>query len=100
MRIEHLQYPSGEGAYHCEDGHTLFMNLAPRPIRYVQVQDGKTHTALYQKGELLITPANMPLFVRWEGEENCLQIQLTDAFLKQIAAETFKGGDRLQLKII
>ncbi|NJN20644.1 MAG: helix-turn-helix transcriptional regulator [Leptolyngbya sp. RL_3_1] len=73
------------------------MTLAPRPIHYVQVQDGKTHTGLYQKGDLLITPANTPLFVRWEGEENCLQIQLTDAFLKRIAAETFKGSDRLQL---
>ena len=97
MHIEHLQSPSGEGPYYCESGHTLFMNLTPRPIHYVQVQDGKTHTGLYQKGELLITPADMPLFVRWEGEENCLQIQLTDAFLKRIAAETFKGSDRLQL---
>jgi AraC family transcriptional regulator len=98
MRIEHLQNPPGEGPYHCEGGHTLFMTLASRPIHYVQVQDGKTHTGLYQQGDLLITPANMPLFVRWEGEENCLQIQLTDAFLKRIAGETFQGNsDRLQL---
>ena len=97
LRIEHLQNPPGEGPY-CEGEHTLFMTLAPRPIHYMQVQDGKTHTGLYQAGDLLITPANTPLFVRWEGQENCLQIQLTDVFLKRIAGETFKGNsDRLQL---
>ncbi|MBT9313228.1 helix-turn-helix domain-containing protein [Leptothoe kymatousa] len=99
MRITQLHNAaSGEGPYHCADGHTLFMSLAPRPVHYLQKQDGKTYTGLYQKGELLITPANTPLFVRWEGIENCLQIQLTDAFLKRIAGETFGGnGERLQL---
>jgi AraC family transcriptional regulator len=47
---------------------------------------------------MLITPANTPLFVRWEGNENCLKIQLPDAFLKQVAEETLgKDGDRLTL---
>ncbi len=98
IRVEHLQNPAGEGPYHHEDGHTLFMSLAPRPIYYLQAQADKTHTGLYRKGDLLITPANTPLFVRWEGDENCLQIQLTDQFLKRIATETFNGdADRLQL---
>lgn len=98
MRVTLFQNPSGEGPYHCKDGHTLFMSLAARPVHYVQTQDGKTHTGLYQKEDLLITPANTPLFVKWQGEEHCLQIQLTDLFLKRIARETFNGnGERLQL---
>ena len=98
IRVEHLQNSAGEGVYHGEGQHTLFMSLSPRPIYYLQTQDGKTHTGLYRQGDLLITPANTPLFVRWEGDENCLQIQVGDQFLKQIAEETFKGNsDRVQL---
>jgi AraC family transcriptional regulator len=54
----------------------------------VQVQDGKTHTGVYQQGEMLITPAHTPLLVQWEGDENCLQIQLKPEFLQKIARET------------
>ena len=98
IRITRLITPSGEGHYHCEDGHTLFMTLAPRPIHYLQAQDGKTHTGLYKKGDFSITPANTPLFVRWEGEENCLQIQLTNEFVKSVAQETIQQDcDRIQL---
>lgn len=64
----------------------------------MQVQDGKTYTGLYQRGEILITPANTPLFVRWLGNENCLQIQLTTDFLQSIAQETLdRDSDRLEL---
>ena len=76
----------------------MYLSLAPRPIPYLQAQDGKTHTGLYRKGDLLITPANTPLFVRWEGDENCLQIQLTAQFLKNVARETLQNNcDLLEL---
>ncbi|MGK7887914.1 MAG: helix-turn-helix domain-containing protein [Leptolyngbyaceae cyanobacterium] len=97
IQLEHLQFPPGEGDFQA-DAHTLFVNLTPRPLHYVQKQDGKTHTAFYQQGEMLITPANTPLFVRWEGQENCLQVQLPETFLKRVAEETLgKDGDRLSL---
>ncbi|MEM0980886.1 MAG: AraC family transcriptional regulator [Cyanobacteria bacterium P01_H01_bin.58] len=98
LRVQRLQNPAGEGPYTCKDGHTLFMSLAPRPVYYLQTQDGKTHTGLHQKGDILITPANSPLFTRWEGEEDCLQIQLTAEFLQMVAQETLtKASDRLTL---
>lgn len=98
IRVEQLRNPPGEGPYYQEGEHTLFMSLAPRPIHYLQTQDGKTHTGLYRKGDLLITPAKTPLFVRWEGEENCLQIQLTARFLQSVAKETLQeDSDRLEL---
>lgn len=96
IQLEHLRSPPGEGNFHATAAHTLFVNLTPRPLHYLQQQDGKTHTGLYRQGEMLITPANTPLFVRWEGDENCLQIQLPEAFLKRVAEETLgKNGDRL-----
>ncbi|NER35407.1 MAG: AraC family transcriptional regulator [Oscillatoria sp. SIO1A7] len=98
IQIEHLQFPAGEGNFQSEMAHTLFVNLTSRPLHYLQKQDGKTHTGLYSHGDMLVTPANTPLFVRWEGNENCLQIQLPALFLKQIAEETLgKNGDRLTL---
>ena len=64
----------------------------------MQVQDGRTYTGLYKKGDILITPANTPLFVRWEDEENCLQIQLNSQFIKAIAEQTFnRDPDPIEL---
>jgi len=98
IQIEQLRFPPGEADFQAEAAHTLFVNLTSRPQSYLQKQDGKTHTGLYRHGDMLITPANMPLFVRWEGDENCLQIQLPESFLKQVAEETLgKNGDRLTL---
>ena len=98
ITLQHLQNPAGEGSCCFEAEHALFISLAPRPIEYVQVQDGKTHTGLYQRGDILITPANTPLFVRWSGNENCLQIRLTTEFLQSIARETSnRDPDRLEL---
>ncbi|MEA5463813.1 AraC family transcriptional regulator [Leptothoe sp. PORK10 BA2] len=98
IRIEHLRFPPGEGYFHAKAAHTLFVNLTSRPIHYLQRQDGKIHTGLYRHGDMLITPANTPLFVRWEGNENCLQIQLPASFLQRVAEETLgKDGDRLTL---
>jgi AraC family transcriptional regulator len=47
---------------------------------------------------MLITPAKTPLFVRWEKDENCLQIQLPEVFLKRVAEETLgKNSEHLTL---
>ncbi len=98
LQIEHLRFLPGEGDFQADAAHTLFVNLTPRPLHYLQRQDGKTHRGFYRQGDMLITPANTPLFVRWEGDENCLQIQLPAAFLKRVAEETLgKNGDRLTL---
>ena len=82
-----------------EGEHSLFISLSARPIHYLHAQDSKTYTGLYQRGEMLITPANTPLFARWDGEEHCLQIRLTDEFMRTVARETVVGDcDRITLK--
>ncbi|MGK7940945.1 MAG: helix-turn-helix domain-containing protein [Crocosphaera sp.] len=88
IRVEHLQNPPGEGNYLCKDSHTVFISVSQRPLEYLQVQDGVSYNGLYRPGEILITPANVPLFVRWKGQENCLQIQIKTEFLHNIAQET------------
>ena len=99
IRVKQSLNPVGEGSFHFQGDHTVSMSLVPRPIRYLQVQDGKTHTGLYSKGDFSITPANMPLFARWESEENYLQIRLPAQFVQSVARETLKGDcDRLELR--
>ncbi|HHP7230170.1 MAG TPA: helix-turn-helix domain-containing protein [Xenococcaceae cyanobacterium] len=98
IQVQQLQNLAGEGNCHFESEHTLFISLAPRPIYYLQTQDGKTHTGLYQKGDISITPANTLLFARWEDNENCLQIRLSHQFMQSVARETLEQNpDRLEL---
>ncbi|RZM75229.1 helix-turn-helix domain-containing protein [Leptolyngbya iicbica] len=98
IQLEHLQYPPGEGIVHSPDRHTLFVSLTPRPIRYHQAQDGKCHDALYRHGDFTVTPADLSFFARWQDTENCLQLQVSDRWLRSVAQETLAGvGDRLTL---
>ncbi|MEB3231226.1 MAG: hypothetical protein VKJ64_09470 [Leptolyngbyaceae bacterium] len=98
LQIHRLQNSPGEGDCHTQDGHTLFMTLRSRPIAYTQSQDGKTHKGLYKKGDFTLTPADLSFWARWEGDEDCLKIELSDRYLRSVAQETLGGkGDRLQL---
>ncbi|MEM8642276.1 MAG: helix-turn-helix domain-containing protein [Cyanobacteria bacterium P01_G01_bin.54] len=99
IQVERALNPPGEGGFCFEGEHTVSMLLNPRPLHYVHRQDGKTFTGLVQKGEFIITPAQVPLFARWQDEEDYLQIRLKTQFLQKIALETLsKGGDRLELR--
>ena len=98
IRAQLLQNSPGEGSCSFKEEHTLFMSLSPRPVHYLQVQNGKTHTGLYRQGDMLLTPAKTSLFTRWEDEENCLQIQLNSQFIKAIAEQTLdRNLNRLEL---
>ncbi|MEM6352224.1 MAG: AraC family transcriptional regulator [Cyanobacteria bacterium P01_D01_bin.14] len=98
VQVEQFQNSPGEGHCQFEGEHALFISLAPRPIYYLQAQDGRTHTGLFQKGEITIAPANAPFFARWEGQEHYLLIRLADSFVRQVAAETLQGNcDRTTL---
>lgn len=91
ITVEELRNPPGEDT--CQyDQHALFMSLAPKPVPYVQRQDGKTHSSLYRAGDMLITPAGTPLKIQWQAPEHGVAILLSDGFLRQVARETM--GDR------
>lgn len=99
IQIKRSQNPEGEGGFHFEADHTLSLSLVSRPLRYVQSQDGKTHTGLYRQGDFTLTPANLPFFARWEGQEDYLQIRLKAQFVRDVALETLNQNcDRLELR--
>lgn len=78
--------------------HTLGLVLSPRPFKFFHWQDGRTHSGLYSKGDLLITPADTRLATQAEGDVQLVQMRLQDSFLRQVAGETLgQDGDRIGL---
>lgn len=96
--VEQFQHPSGEGRTHYSDEHAICLSLTPRPVRLLQIKEGKTHTSLYGKGDISITPAKIPFFARWDGDDRYLQIRITSRFMQSVAGETIDiNPDRLEL---
>lgn len=68
--------------------HTLGLFLSPRPFKFAHRQDSQSHTGLYSRGDLLVTPANTLLATQAEGDVHIAQIRLQDSFLRQVAEDT------------
>ncbi len=97
--VERFQHPSGEGKTHYRNEHTVCLSLASRPVRFLQIKGGKTHTSLYGKGDISITPAEMPFFAPWEGEDHYLHIRIASQFIQNVARETLaKSSGQLELQ--
>jgi AraC family transcriptional regulator len=58
--VQQFQHPPGEESYHYSDEHAICMSLSPRPVRLLQIREGKTYEGLYGKGDVSITPAKVP----------------------------------------
>jgi AraC family transcriptional regulator len=96
--VEQFQQPPGEARCDYSDEHTIYLSLAPRPIRLLQIQGGKTHTGLYAKGDISVTPAKTPLFARWDQDDHYLQIRIASCFIESVATEALAmNPDRLEL---
>lgn len=96
--VEQFQSPPGEAMCDYSDEHTIYLSLASRPVRLLQIQEGKTHTGLYGKGDIAITPAKTPFFARWDQDDNYLQIRIASHFLQSVALEALAmNPDRFEL---
>lgn len=98
LSVEQFREPPGEGNCHHNDEHTICLALDTRPIHLLQIREGKTYTGLYAKGDLSITPAQMPFFARWDSEDHYLKIRLASLFIQRVAREALEmDSDRLEL---
>jgi AraC family transcriptional regulator len=96
--VEQFQQPAGEASCDYGDEHAIYLSLAPRPVRLLQIQEGKTYTGLYGKGDISITPAKTPFFARWDSDDHYLQIRIASRFVQSVARETLSmNPDRLEL---
>jgi AraC family transcriptional regulator len=96
--VEQFQPPPGEADCHSRDEHTIYLSLAPRPVRVFQMQGGRTLAGLYAKGDISMTPAKMPIFARWDGDDHYLQICIASRFIQSVARETVAmNPERIEL---
>lgn len=97
--VEQFRPPAGEATCHDSKHHTIYLSLAPRPVRLLQIQGGRTHRGLYGKGDMSITPAKMPFFARWDNDDHYLQIRITSQFMQHVASETVAtNSEQLELR--
>ncbi|MBD0337332.1 MAG: helix-turn-helix transcriptional regulator [Cyanobacteria bacterium Co-bin13] len=90
--VEQYQSPPGEANCDFGDDHTVYLSLAPRPVRLLGVQGGKTYRGLFAKGDIAVTPEKTPFFCRWEGDDHYLQIRIASRFIQQVARETLDSN--------
>jgi AraC family transcriptional regulator len=96
--VGQFQHPPGEARCDYGDEHAIYLSLAPRPVRLIQIMEGKTYAGLYSKGDISITPAKMPFFARWDEDDCYLQIRIASCFIQEVARETIDmNPDRLEL---
>lgn len=97
ITVEQFHTSAGEANCPASDEHTIYLSLAARPVRLLQVQGDKTYTGLYSKGDISITPEKTPLFARWSSDDHYLQIRLASRFIQTVATEAL-NLDRLALR--
>jgi AraC family transcriptional regulator len=96
--VEQFQQPAGEASCDYGDEHAIYLSLAPRPVHLLQIQEGKTYTGLYGKGDLSITPAKTPFFARWDSDDHYVQIRIASRFVQSVAREALAmNPDRLEV---
>ncbi|MEO0536719.1 MAG: helix-turn-helix domain-containing protein [Cyanobacteria bacterium P01_A01_bin.123] len=67
--------------------YSIALCLAPRPHRIHQIVGDRSYTGLYTKGDISITPADIPASYQAEGDDHYLHIQMPDQFLKSVAEQ-------------
>lgn len=98
IHVEQFQHPPGECSIPLSEDHTICLSLAARPVRFLQIKDGKTHSSLYGKGDISITPAQTPFFARWDDDDHYLELRLDSGFITTVAQEALDlNPDRIQL---
>lgn len=98
IQVQQFQHPPGECSISSGDEHTICVSLAARPVRFLQIKDGKTHSSLYGKGDISITPAQTPFFARWQDDDHYVELRLDSAFMAAVAKEALGlNPDRIEL---
>lgn len=82
---EYRQPPGGSDIPESWNGHSIALCLAPRPHRIHQVVGDRCYTGLYGKGDISITPANIPSCYQAEGDDHYFNVQIPTQFLQTVA---------------
>ena len=99
LLAEEFQHPpGGTDILEAWEGHSIALCLAPRPHRIHQVVGDLRYTGLYTKGDISITPANIPASYWTEGDDHYFHVQIPTQFLRAIAQSAAAlDPDRIEL---
>ncbi|MEB3357062.1 MAG: AraC family transcriptional regulator [Synechococcales bacterium] len=96
--VEEYQQSSGGMALKAENDPVICLSLAARPHRIHQQIGDRHYIGLYRQGDLCITPAGIPSGYRVEGDDHYLYVQVSSAFLQQVAEEALDlDPDRVEV---
>ncbi len=96
---EFQQPPGGTDLLESWEGHSIALCLAPRPHRIHQVVGDRRYTGLYTKGDISITPANIPASYCTEGDDHYFHVQIPTQFLQSVAQSAAElDPDRVELR--
>ena len=96
---EFQEPPGGTDLPAAWEGHCIALCLAPRPHRIHQVLGDRRYTGLYTKGDISITPADIPASYRSEGNDHYFHVQIPAQFLQSVAQSAAElDPDRLELR--
>jgi AraC family transcriptional regulator len=85
---EFQQPPGGTDLPEAWAGHSIALCLAPRPHRIFQVVGDRRYTGLYSKGDISITPADIPASYRAQGNDHYLHVLVPAQFFQSVAQQT------------
>jgi AraC family transcriptional regulator len=96
--IEHFHEPnSGQIEENHPSEHLVCLSLVPRPIKIVQIQNGRVDRGIHRKGDIAIAPAGLSKW-QWEGEDRYLGFSFTTSFIEKVAIEALETNpNRLSL---
>lgn len=86
--VEQIQEPPGEYESCNPSDHAIYIGLIERPLRMQQFIGDRPHEGIYTKGDIILTPAAIPFWDRWEGEDRYIQIKIADRLIRKVVAET------------
>jgi AraC family transcriptional regulator len=77
--------------------HQICLSLVPRPIKILQIQDGRVDRGIHRKGDIAIAPAGLSKW-EWYGEDRYLSICFATTFMEKVAEEALQiNPNRLSL---
>ncbi len=85
--VEEWKQPPGQEQHCCAAEHSICLCLAPRPYQSLQIKGDRRYFTLLTKGDISITPAELPFICQTDAEDHYLRIAIAAQFLQQVATE-------------
>ena len=95
--VEEIQQAPGAEESCFWKEHAICLSLTTRPNRLWQAIGDRSYVGLYSKGDISITPAELPCSYRASDSDHYLQIRIPPQFIRKVGAEAINSDPNLEL---